>query len=95
LVAWTAVLAACRPQTLPTRYDGVLVEVQAASFLQIASLTLRTDDGTLVEMTVEGDVGMTQSHLREHMALGDPVTVTVRHADGLTIATRVEDRQAR
>jgi hypothetical protein len=27
------------------------------------------------------------------MALGDPVTVTVRYADGLTIATRVEDRQ--
>jgi hypothetical protein len=95
LVAWTVLLAACQPQASPTRYDGLVVEVQAASFLQIASFTLRTDDGTLVEMTVEGDVGMTQSHLREHMALGDPVTVTVRHADGLTIATRIDDRQPR
>ena len=93
LVAWTVLLAACQPQASPTRYDGLVVEVQAASFLQIASFTLRTDDGTLVEMTVEGDVGMTQSHLREHMALGDPVSVTARHADGLTIATRIEDRR--
>ena len=88
-----AALVACRSPALPTRYDGLVVDVQAASFLQIGSFTLRTNDGTLVEMTVEGDVGITQSHLREHMALGEPVTVTVRHADGLTIATRVEDQQ--
>jgi hypothetical protein len=66
--------------------------VQAASFMQIASFTLRKDDGELVELTVEGDVGMTPSHLREHMALADPVAVTVRYADGLVIATRIEDR---
>ena len=67
--------------------------MQTASILQIASFTLRTDDGTLVEMIVEGDVGITASHLREHMALADPVTVTVRYADGLVIATLVEDRR--
>ena len=85
-------LAACRQQAQPTRYDGLVVEMQAASILQIASLTLRTDDGTFVEMIVEGDVGITASHLREHMALADPVTVTVRYADGLIIATRIDDR---
>ena len=85
-------LVACRPEPRPTRYDGLIVEMQAASIVLIASFTLRTDDGTLVEIIAEGDVGMTSSHLREHMALGDPVTVTVRHADGLIIATRIEDR---
>jgi len=97
LAAWLpaavpTTLAACRQQPRPTRYDGLVVELQAASLLQIASLTLRTDDGTLVEMIVEGDVGMTASHLREHMALADPVTVTVRYADGHIVATRIEDR---
>ena len=90
LGTWLA-LAACRQETRPARYDGLVVEMQAASILQIASFTLRTDDGTLVEMIVEGDVGMTSSHLREHMALADPVAVTVRYADGLIIATRIED----
>jgi hypothetical protein len=85
-------LAACRQQPRPTRYDGLVVEMQAASILQIASFTLRTDDGTLIEMVVEGDVGITASHLHEHMALADPVTVTVRYADGLIIATRIDDR---
>ena len=47
----------------------------------------------LIEMVVEGDVGITASHLREHMALADPVTVTVRYADGLTIATLIQDLQ--
>lgn len=87
-------LAACRQEAKPTRYDGLVVEMQAASLLQIASFTLRTDDGTFVEMIVEGDVGITASHLREHMALADPVAVTVRYADGLTIATRIDDLQS-
>ena len=86
-------LAACRQQALPTRYDGLVVEMQTATIVQISSFTLLTDDGTLVEMIVEGDVGITSSHLREHMALADPVTVMVRYADGLTIAMRVLDRQ--
>jgi hypothetical protein len=98
IAAWllsvvTMSLIACRQQPRPTRYDGLVVEMQAASILQIASFTLRTNDGTLVELVVEGDVGITASHLREHMALADPVTVTVRYADGLTIATQVQDLQ--
>jgi len=92
LVAAPGALAACRQQARPTRYDGLVVAMQAASILQVASLTLRTDGGILVEMVVEGDVGITASHLREHMALADPVTVTVRYADDLVIATRIDDR---
>jgi len=93
MIVWLA-LVACRQVVRPTRYDGLVVEMQAASILQIASFTLRTDDGTLIEMVVEGDVGITASHLREHMALADPVTVTVRYADGLTIATLIQDLQS-
>jgi hypothetical protein len=90
--AWF-LLVACRQEVLPTRYDGLVVELRTASIVQIVGFTLRTDDGQLVEIVVEGDVGITASHLREHMTLADPVTVTVRHAAGLTIATRVLDLQ--
>src|SRR4051794_37254615 len=90
--ASSVLLSGCRGDDRPTRIDGLVVDMQAASFFQIASFTLRADDGTLVPMIVEGDVGITPSHLREHMALGDPVTVTVRYADDLPIATRVDDR---
>ena len=93
LAAASTVLAGCWRDTRPTRLDGLVVAIQSASILQIASFTLRTDTGDLVEMIVEGDVGITASHLREHMALADPVTVTVRYADGLTIATLIQDRQ--
>ena len=55
-------------------------------------LTLRTDAGELIPMIAEGDIGMTPGHLREHMALGEPVTVTVRHEDDLVIVTRIDDR---
>jgi hypothetical protein len=65
--------------------------VQAASFLLVASLTLRTDAGDLIPMIAEGDIGMTPGHLREHMALAQPVRVTVRYDDDLVIATRIED----
>ena len=91
MIAGAPLTVACRHQERPTRYDGLVVEMQAASILQVASLTLRTDDGTLVEMVVEGDPGITASHLREHMTLAEPVTVTVRYADGLTVATRIDD----
>ena len=70
---------------------GAVIDVQAASLLQIASLKLRTEAGEIVDLTVEGDVGVSPGHLREHMALGDPVAVTVRYADGLVIAQRIDD----
>jgi hypothetical protein len=83
--------AGCQRETRPTVLTGLLVDVQAASFLLVASLTLRTDAGDLIPMIAEGDIGMTPGHLREHMALAQPVRVTVRYDDDLVIATRIED----
>ena len=91
LVSATVLLGACRPDTRPTVLRGLIVDMQAASFAQIASFTLRTDGGDFVDMTVEGDIGITASHLREHMALADPVAVTVRYEGSHVIATRIDD----
>jgi hypothetical protein len=84
-------LAGCQRDTRPAVLHGLVVNVQPASFTQIGSFTLRTNDGQFVEMSVEGDVGITAGHLREHMTLADPVVVTVRYDGDRTIATRIED----
>ena len=87
----SAFAAGCQRDTRPTVLQGLVINVQAASFVQIGSFTLRTNDGQVIELAVEGDVGITASHLREHMTLADPVIVTVRYDGDRTIATRVDD----
>jgi hypothetical protein len=82
---------ACRQDPRPPQLRGLVVDVQSASFSQVQAFTLRTDTGETHEFVVEGNVGFTPSHLREHMMLGDPVVVSIRHSDGLQIATLVED----
>jgi hypothetical protein len=65
--------------------------MQPASFLRIASFTLRTDDGAIIEMVCEGDVGITPGHMRDHMALAEPVAVTVKYDGDRVVAVRVDD----
>jgi len=91
---WSAsalLVIACRPDRRPTIYQGLIVDMQAASFVQIASFTLRTDDGQLIEMICEGDVGITPGHMRDHMALAEPVSVPVKYEGNKVIAIRVDD----
>jgi hypothetical protein len=68
--------------------------MQPASFLLVGSFTLRTNDGQLIEMAAEGDIGITAGHMREHMTLAEPVAVTVRYDGDRVIATRVDDAAA-
>jgi hypothetical protein len=91
VLAVIAFAAGCQRDARPTVLHGLVVNMQVASFVQIGSFTLRTDDGQLVELAVEGDVGITAGHLREHMTLADPVIVTVRYEGDRAIATRVDD----
>lgn len=90
-LAGAGLLAGCGSAPAPQQVRGLVLSVQAATFTQIASFTLRAEDGTTLDFVVEENVGMTPSHLREHGALGEPVTVTFRRADGLLIATRIDD----
>lgn len=90
MVSWTLTVA-CRQDVRPAKVRGLVINVQSASFTMIQAFDLRTDSGEIWEFIVEGDVGITPSHLREHMTLADPVIVTIRYQDGLNIATLVED----
>jgi hypothetical protein len=68
-----------------------VVNVQPASFNIVGSFDLQADDGRSLSFTAEGDVGFTPSHLREHMVLAQPVTVTYREERGVLVATHVDD----
>ena len=70
---------------------GELVNVASASITQLESLQLRVDDGRLLTFRVEGDVGITPGHAREHMVLGEPVTVTYRDTGDGLVAVTVDD----
>ena len=90
--SFSLLLAGCeQPDTRPTVLQGLIVDMQAASFVQVGSFTLRTNGGDLIEMAAEGDIGINAPHMREHMALADPVAVTVRYDGRRVIALRVDD----
>jgi hypothetical protein len=93
VLALTLLLAASacnrEPATLVAR--GLVISVQVASFSRIGTFELRTDDGQVLTFGVEGDPGTTPSHLREHMVLAEPVTVTYHRAGDQLVATRIDD----
>ena len=76
---------------------GVLLEVQSTSLQKVDEFTLRTDDGDELSFTPSPDFNqgvehqMTPGHMRQHMALGEPVTITYREENGKLIALTATD----
>jgi hypothetical protein len=91
LVSSWGLIVACRQDVRPTQVRGVVTDVKISSFTQIQAFSLRSDEGEAFEFIVEGNVGITPGHLREHMLLGDPVIVSIRYDNDLVIATQVDD----
>jgi hypothetical protein len=83
------------PQTQSVR--GVLLDVVSPSIQQVDSFTLRTDDGRELSFLAAADFNkgvshvMTPGHMRQHMALADPVLVTYREDGGKLIALSATD----
>lgn len=69
----------------------MIVDVTTASITRLLAFELRTDDGQRIRFLVEGDVGFTASHTREHMILAETVTVTYRDSTDGPVAIRIED----
>src|SRR5204863_1893879 len=84
-----------RMQTLTVR--GVLLDVVSPNIQQVDRFTLRTDDGLLFSFVAAPDFNagathaMTPGHMRQHMALADPVLVTYRDDNGALIALSATD----
>ena len=75
--------------------DGFVVEVRSSSLTEIDSFTLRTTDGQTVTFRIDrvelGDGAFPATHLREHMALNQPVAVAFREEAGEKVAYRLKD----
>lgn len=76
---------------------GVLLDVESPNIQKVDSFTLRTDDGRELQFTAaptfnEGVAHlMTPGHMRQHMALGDPVEVSYRDDNGTLVALSAVD----
>jgi len=76
---------------------GVLLDVEAPSIQKVDSFTLRTDDGQEMHFVTAPNFNagishlMTPGHMRQHMALADPVEVTYRDDSGTLVALTAID----
>jgi hypothetical protein len=76
---------------------GVLLSVESPSIQQVDGFTLRTDDGQELHFTTASNFNagvshlMTPGHMRQHMALADPVEVTYRDDNGSLVAFSAVD----
>ena len=72
---------------------GLVYEVSASSLLDLDFLVLEDDAGVTWRFEARGKryVQFTPSHIRHHMVLGSPLTVTFHREDGHLIADRIED----
>ena len=90
IVASLAVVLACGGPPSPSEdtmtMRGLVVDVRAGSITELEYLAVRDEAGELWEFYADGFAGFTPSHLREHQAFGQPVTVTYRETpDGLMV----------
>lgn len=92
-VVVAALLAACGPPDQTAA--GWVVDVQSTSLTSVESFTLRTEAGDAIEFAVgrlELESGtFPAGHLREHMALAEPVAIGYRVEDGKRVAFRLAD----
>ena len=70
---------------------GLVVEVKAASLIELESLTVRDEQGRLWSFTTEGPIDNTPSHVREHQVRALPVTVYYRETPKGLVAVSVTD----
>lgn len=90
LVAAVVLTMACGGGETTVR--GVVVEVEARSILEVATLTIKEEgSGKVWTFQADGPVGFTPSHIREHMMQGRLVTVRFRERDGVFVAVLVTD----
>ncbi len=95
MLALSVLLGCAAPQTQTA--SGVLLDVVSPGIQQVTSFTLRTDAGEELKFVTAADFNaggahlMTPGHMRQHMALADPVTVTYRQENGTFVALSATD----
>jgi hypothetical protein len=75
----------------------VLLDVVSPNIQKVDSFTLRSDDGQQMQFVAAPNFNegvshlMTPGHMRQHMALGEPVLVTYRDDNGTLVALTAAD----
>ena len=80
--------------TVGTDATGVIVAVDSAGLSDVRGFTLRTDDGDLLEFSLErleNGAEFPPGHFAEHQATAEPVLVRYNSSSGVLFALRVED----
>ena len=87
------VAVACGPA--PSTSAGFVTAMDAKTLTEVESFTLRTPDGSVIMFRVGpldlSGGGFPAAHLREHMALAQPIAVAWVERDGQRVATKVVD----
>jgi hypothetical protein len=95
-----ALVSACSTPTAATSSmtaRGVLLDVESPSIQKVDSFTLRTDAGQELHFVTAPNFNqgvshlMTPGHMRQHMALADPVEVTYNDENGTLVALTATD----
>ena len=72
--------------------SGSIIDFQAKSFTELNRITIITSEGREYKLNVNKDLGkFTPSHLRQHMALGDPVQASYIERDGIKWLEDISD----
>lgn len=91
-LALAAVLVGCGPSNVAA---GFIIGVESTSITEVDSFVLRTSEGTELTFRVGtlelGNAAFPATHLREHMALNQPVAVAFREDEGVLVAYRLKD----
>jgi hypothetical protein len=96
----TVLVAACAPPAPASTAHtvrGVLLDVESPSIQKVDSFTLRSSDGQELHFVTAPNFNqgvshvMTPGHMRQHMALADPVEVTYREESGSLVALTAVD----
>jgi hypothetical protein len=97
VVSLAAPSPGCASQPPEHTERGILVDVQGASLQRVESFTIRTDEGRELtfrpapDFNAEASHSMTPGHMRQHMALADPITVSYREEAGSLVALSATD----
>ena len=71
----------CQPQPAVTE-TGVVIAVDGPTAADVDRISLRTDDGRVLQLTVGvlelSGGGLAAPHLREHLVSGEPITVYLK-----------------
>lgn len=76
----------------PAEVSGVVLDIAGESLTEIESLTVRDGSGVTWKFVAEGYAGMTPSHLRQHMVLGQRITVSFHEAKGAQVIDKIVDQ---